>query len=216
MFSFNSYKSGTAALMALAIVTGATAPIVTTTPASAQLFPQQQQTTQISIPTGTSIPVRYEQAEKIVVSPNETMPLTLKVAANIVNRSGSVLIPQGSLIVGELQPANGGSQFVAAELVTYQGRRQPINATSKVISTTQVSRGASTGNILKGAAVGSAAAAAIAGLTGNRNISAGEVLVGTGAGAVGGLLLGRKKADVVVINPDTDLDVTLRSSLALR
>lgn len=216
MFSFNSYKSGTAALMALAIVTGATAPIVTTTPASAQLFPQQQQTTQISIPTGTSIPVRYEQAEKIVVSPNETMPLTLKVAANIVNRSGSVLIPQGSLIVGELQPANGGSQFVAAELVTYQGRRQPINATSKVISTTQVSRGANTGNILKGAAVGSAAAAAIAGLTGNRNISAGEVLVGTGAGAVGGLLLGRKKADVVVINPDTDLDVTLRSSLALR
>ena len=216
MFSFNSYKSGTAALMALAIVTGATAPIVTTTPASAQLFPQQQQTTQISIPTGTSIPVRYEQAEKIVVSPNETMPLTLKVAANIVNRSGSVLIPQGSLIVGELQSANGGSQFVAAELVTYQGRRQPINATSKVISTTQVSRGANTGNILKGAAVGSAAAAAIAGLTGNRNISAGEVLVGTGAGAVGGLLLGRKKADVVVINPDTDLDVTLRSSLALR
>lgn len=214
MFSFNSWQSGTAALMALAIATGATAPIVTTAPASAQLFPQQ--TTQITIPTGTSIPVRYQQAEKIVVSPNETMPLTLTVAANIITRSGTVLIPAGSLIVGQLQPADGGSQFVATELVTYQGRRQLIDGTSRVINKTEVNRGASTSSILKSAVIGSAAAAAIAGITGNRNISAGEVLIGTGAGAVGGLVLGRKKADVVVINPDSDLDVTLRSSLALR
>ena len=214
MSSFNSWQSGTAALMALAIATGATAPIVTTAPASAQLFPQP--TTQITIPTGTSIPVRYQQAEKIVVSPNETMPLTLTVAANIITRNGTVLIPAGSLIVGQLQPADGGSQFVATELVTYQGRRQSIDGTSRVINKTEVNRGATTSSILKSAVIGSAAAAAIAGITGNRNISAGEVLIGTGAGAVGGLVLGRKKADVVVINPDSDLDVTLRSSLALR
>lgn len=213
MSSFKSWKSGTSALMALAIATGATAPIVTTAPASAQIFSQPTQTT---IRTGTSIPVRYEQAEKVVVTPKETMPLTLTVAANIVNRSGTVLIPTGSQIVGELQPANGGSQFVAKELVIDQGRRLPINATSRVISTTQISQGTSTGSILKGAAVGAAAAAALAGLTGNRTIGVGEVLIGTGAGAAGGVLLGRKKVDVVVINPDTDLDLTLRSSLALR
>jgi hypothetical protein len=216
MSSFNSWQSGTAALMALAIATGSTAPIVITAPASAQLFPQSTRTTQVTIPTGTSIPVRYDQAEKIVVTPTETMPVTLTVAANIVNRSGSILIPAGSLVVGQMQPANGGSQFVARELVTYQGRRQPINAVSNVIGTTQVGRGPSTGNILKGAAVGAAAAAALGGLTGDRKISVGEVLIGTGVGAAGGLVLGRKKADVVVVDPDTDLDLTLRSSLALR
>lgn len=216
MSSFKTWKSGTAALAALAIATGSI-PFAIATPASAQLFPQSTtRTTQVTIPTGTSIPIRYDQAEKIVISPTETMPLTLKVAANIVNRSGSILIPAGSLVVGQMQPAEGGSQFVARELVTYQGRRQSINASSDVIKTSQVSRGASTGNILKGAVVGSAAAAALGGLTGDRRITAGEVLIGTGVGAVGGLVLGRKKADVVVVNPDTDLDLTLNSSLALR
>jgi len=206
--------------MALAMSAGVTAPIFMPVSASAQLFPQQsspvQRSSQVTIRSGTSIPVRYEEAEKIVVSPDETMPLTLKVAANITNRSGNVLIPAGSLVVGELQPTRGGSQFVARELVTYQGRRQPINATSRVINTTQVSRGTNAGSILKGAAVGAAAAAALGGLTGNRRISTGEVLIGTGVGAAGGAVLGRNKADVVVINPDTDLDLTLRSSLALR
>ncbi len=219
MSSFNSWKAGTSALMALAIATGSTAQIVFTAPASAQLFPQSppsRTTTQVTIPSGTSIPVRYDQAEKIVITPTETMPVTLTVAANIVNRSGSILIPAGSLVVGQMQPADGGSEFVARELVTYQGRRQPINASSNVISTTQVSQGASTGNILKGAAVGAAAAAALGGLTGDRKITLGEVLIGTGVGAGGGLVLGRKKADVVVVDPDTDLDLTLRSSLALR
>lgn len=214
MSSFTTWKSGTAALMALTI---ATAPLMMPGTASAQLFPQSSRTTtQVTIPTGTSIPIRYDQAEKIVISPTETMPLTLKVAANIVNRSGSILIPAGSLVVGQMQPADGGSQFVASELVTYQGRRQSISASSDVIKTSQVSQGASTGNILKGAVVGSAAAAALGGLTGDRRITAGEVLIGTGVGAVGGLVLGRKKADVVVVNPDTDLNLTLRSSLALR
>lgn len=215
MSSFTNWKSGTAALMALTITA---APLIMPGTASAQLFPQSPRTTttQITIPTGTSIPIRYDQAEKIVISPTETMPLTLKVAANIVNRSGTILIPAGSLVVGQMQPANGGSQFVASELVTYQGRRQSISASSDVIKTSQVSRGASTGNILKGAVVGSAAAAALGGLTGDRRITAGEVLIGTGVGAVGGLVLGRKKADVVVVNPDTDLNLTLRSSLALR
>jgi len=125
---FNPWQSGTAALMALAITTAA--PLLTTTPASAQLFPRQS--TQIAIPTG--LPSQSDRGEKIVIAPKETMPLTLTVAANIVNRSGSVLIPAGSQVIGQLQPANGGSQFVARELAIYQSRRQPINATSRVIT----------------------------------------------------------------------------------
>lgn len=219
MYSCKSWKSGTAALMAVAIATSVTAPLATIAPASAQLFrqsPRSNSSSQIVIRNGTSIPVRYEEAERIVVSPNEELPITLRVAANITNRNGTVLIPAGSLIEGQLQPTSGGSYFVARELVTYQGRRQPINATSEVIETTQVNRGTNAGSILKGAVVGSAAAAAIGAVTGDRRITAGEVLIGTGVGAAGGAVLGRNRADVVVIDPDADLDLTLRSSLAVR
>ncbi len=213
-----NWKSGTAALMALAIATGTSAPLFTTASASAQLFPSSPRSTtptQVTIPSGTTIPVRYEKAEKIVVSPKETMPVTLTVASNIINRSGTILIPAGSTIEGELQPATNGSQFVAKTLVT-NNRRQSINATSRVISQTTVRQGSKTSNILKGAAVGAAASAALGALTGDRAIATEEILLGTGAGALGGALLRNRKADVVVIEPNTDLAVTLNSNLALR
>ena len=221
MSRFNPYLSGTSALLALSMMTGATAPIMMTAPASAGLFPSQGDSTpssqRVIIPDGTTIPVMYDEAEKIVVTPTETVPITLKVAANIRSRSGTILIPAGSEVVGELQPANGGSQFVAQELVLYGNRRQSIDATSQVITQTrEINRGTNTGSILKGAAIGAAAATAISVLTGDNRAGILEILGGAGLGAVGGVLLGRQKAEVVVINPDTDLNLTLRSSLALR
>lgn len=233
MNSINSWKSNTAALLATAIATSAIAPMMASAPAVAQLFPQQTypqrtypqrtypqqtypdpQTSQVTIPAGTSIPVRYNKAEKIVVSPDETMPLTLTVATNIVNRSGSVLIPAGTQIVGQIQPVSGGSQFVAREIVISQNRRQQLNATSEVFSRTEeIRRGSNTRSILKGAVIGAAAASAISLITGNKKIAAGEVLGGAGLGAVSGVLLGRRKAEVIVINPSTDMNLTLNSSL---
>lgn len=224
----NSWKSKTAAFMALAIATSATVPLVTSTPASAQLFPRQPypsrtqpypstpypQSTQVTIPAGISIPVRYDKAERIVVAPDETMNLTVTVATNIVNRSGAVLIPAGSEIIGQIQPVYGGSQFVARELVMYQ-RRQNINASSRVVSQTEeITRGSNTTSILKGAAIGAAAAAAVAAITGDRAIATEEVLGGAGLGALSGVLLGRRRTEVVVINP-SDLNLTLNSNLPL-
>jgi hypothetical protein len=205
-------------LMALSITTGTALLIVMTAPAAAQLFPSSPGSSgssdRTTIRAGAIIPVRYDEAEKIVVSPQERMRLTLAVAANITNRNGAVLIPEGSLIEGELTPADGGSQFIASNLVI-DGRRQSINASSDVITTTQIRKGANTSSILTGAVVGAAAGAALGGLTGNRRISAGEVLLGTGIGAAGGAILGRNQVDVVVINPDTDLDLILDSSLTV-
>ncbi|MDV2990515.1 MAG: hypothetical protein N4J56_000169 [Chroococcidiopsis sp. SAG 2025] len=219
MLTFKPWQTGTAFLMALTIGTSAILPMVMTAPATAQVFPSSPGSSRISdrttIRAGARIPVRYDEAEKIVISPKERMRLTLTVAANITNRNGTVLIPAGSLIEGELVPADGGSQFIARNLIIDDGRRQSIDASSDVIETTQLRRGVSTGSILKGAVVGAAAGAALGGLTGNRRISTGEVLIGTGVGAAGGAVLGRKKADVVVINPDTDLDLILDSSLTV-
>lgn len=221
MPTFKQWQSKTAAIMALAMTAATSAPLVVATSAlAAPRIAQSQRFVDFRIPAGTVIPVSYDK-EKIVVSPNETAELTLTVADDIVSRDGrTVIIPSGSEIVGRLQPVRGGgSQFVARELRISDNQTQSINASSRVVTRTQeVRRGPNARNILIGAAAGSGAAAAIAGLTGDRRINPLEVLIGTGAGAVGGLVLGqnRSSTNVVVIDPDSDLDLTLRSDLLVR
>ncbi|HBE32250.1 MAG TPA: hypothetical protein DD990_13195 [Cyanobacteria bacterium UBA11368] len=220
MFTFKRWQSKTALIMAFAM-TGATAtPFMAAAPVLAETrIAQSQRFVDFRIPTGTVIPVSYDK-EKIVVAPNETAQLTLTVAQDIVSRDKrTVIVPRGSEIVGQLQPVRGGSQFVARELRIADNRPQSINASSRVVTTTQeVRRGPNARNILIGAAAGSGAAAAIAGLTGDRRINPLEVLIGTGVGAAGGLLVGQNRSStrVVVIDPDSDLDLTLRSDLVVR
>lgn len=178
----------------------------------------QQPTTPavVTIPSGTTIPVKYDQAERILVAKEEKAPLTLVVGQNVVTRDGTVLIPAGSQVVGELQPAEGGSQFVARELVLSTGQRYQLNATSEVITKTErIRKGINVGNIVKDAALGAGAAAAIQAVTGDRDIEVGTTLGGAGIGALIGTFLGRNSVDLVVIDPDTDLQLTLGSDLAL-
>lgn len=171
--------------------------------------------TTVAIPAGTTIPVRYEK-EKILVTKDEKAPLTLTVAANITTSDGTVLIPSGSQVVGELQPAQGGSQFVAKELVFTNGQRVAIDATSQTITKTQsITKGSSVTNILKNAALGAAAAAAVSAVTGDKAIATEEVLGGLGIGGLIGLFLGRDKVDLIAIDPDTDLNLKLNEELVL-
>ncbi len=173
----------------------------------------------VRIPAGTSLPVVYDQAEKILLAKNEPKPapLTLRVAQNIVTSQGTVLIPAGSNVVGELRTIDGGARFFANEIVFPDGRRLPVDATSELITKTEtIRKGASLGRILTGTVVGAGAAAGIAGVTGDRNIAADEVLGGAAAGALAGVLLGRDRIDLIAINPDTDLSVTINSDLVLR
>lgn len=179
---------------------------------------QAQPTTPVAvtIPSGTTIPVKYDQAERILVTKEETAPLTLVVGQNVVTRDGTVLMPAGSQVVGELQPAEGGSQFVARELVLTNGQRYPLNATSEVITKTErIRKGVNVGNVVKNAALGAAATAAVQAVTGDRDIEVGTTLGGAGVGALVGLFLGRNSVDLVAIDPDTDLQLTLGSDLTL-
>ena len=178
----------------------------------------QQPTTPsvFTIPGGTTIPVKYDQAKRILVTKEETAPLTLTVAQNVVNREGAVLIPSGSQVVGELRPTEEGSQFVAKELVSTTGQRYQFNATSEVITKTeQIRKGTNVGSVVKDTALGAAAAAGISAVTGDRAIATEEVLGGAGIGALIGLFLGRNKVDLVAIDPNTDLQLTLGSALTL-
>ncbi|HEY9846532.1 MAG TPA: S-layer homology domain-containing protein, partial [Candidatus Caenarcaniphilales bacterium] len=169
-------------------------------PQQASLVPSQyiagggSQAAQLT--TGTSIPVKYAAAERIIVAPNETAPLTLTVARDLTNAQGAVVVPAGSQLVGQLRPANGGSQFVASQVVI-NGRTAPINASSDVITTTRNVRDRNFKSILGGAALGSGAAAGIAAISGDKSIGASEVLTGTGVGAAVGASKGRSITSVL-------------------
>jgi hypothetical protein len=171
----------------------------------------------VTIPSGTTIPVKYAR-EKILVTQDETVPVTLTVDANITTSDGRVLIPAGSEIVGELRPADGGAQFVAQTLVM-NGKQMPISATSGIISKTEtIRKGINVGGLVKNAALGTAAAAAIAAVTGDRAIATEELLIGGGAGVVLRLIssfLGRNSVELITIEPDTDLDLRLTSPLTI-
>lgn len=182
----------------------------------AQTTPPAQTTT---IPSGTTIPIRYTEAERILLSREEPqpVPVTLTVAQNIVAANGTVLIPSGSQVVGEFRTVQGGAQFYASELVLTDGRRVAINATSEVVTRTEeIRRGASTGTILRNTALGAAAAAAVAAVTGDDAIATEEVLGGAGIGALLGIFLGRDRVTLISVDPNTDLNLTLNSNLTLR
>lgn len=222
MFTTRQWQSKTALLMALVVSAAAGAPIASAAPKE-PLFSRQttgqllQPRRQVVIPSGTVIPVRYDKAEKILVTPEETAPLTLQVASDVTSSTGTILIPAGSQVIGELRPASGGSQFFAKEIIMRRNTRMLINARSQVVRKTErIDKGVDAGQVLKGAAVGAAAAAVISAVTGDRAIATEEVLGGAGVGALGGLIFGRKKATVISIDPNNDLDLTLRSQLALR
>ena len=128
-----------------------------------------------------------------------------------------VLIPSGSEVVGELRPASGGSQFRARELVLPTDQRYKINATSKAITKTEIIRKSpNASEIVKNAALGAAAAAAIIAVTGDRAIARQEILGGANIGALIGLFLGRERVELIAIDPNTDLHLTLGSDFQRR
>lgn len=163
-----------------------------------------------SLPAGLVIPVSYEKAEKIVLSPEETVPVTFEVAANITNSRGQVIIPAGSELEGELQPQSGGSQFVAQTLILPDGTRRDINAASNVVTETETITERDDPNILRGAVVGGAAAAILSEIFGSIDVI--EVLAGAGVGTLAEIFLlrGKREVEVNVVYPE-DLEVRLQS-----
>lgn len=213
MLKCNRWLSGTSVVLALGMTMTAVAPTIKVEPAVAQFSRPSYQ--QLKIPAGTYIAVEYEK-EKIVIAPEESMSVTLKVKQDIRSQRGTVLIPQGSEIIGELQPAYGGAQFIASEVIVNDAKKYSLDAISRVITETQrIERGASAGEILRGAAIGGAAATALSGILGDKAIATEEILGGAGIGAIAGAIFGRNKTEVIVIRPEEDLNLRLRSDLVV-
>lgn len=171
-----------------------------------------------SISDGTRIPVSHEE-ESILLTRNETIPLTLTVTTNMLN-NGTVIIPRDSKIMGELRPSGNGTRFFAQTLQLVNGQTYNINASSQVITeTTSISKGMNVGNLLKNAALGTAAAAAISAVTGDKAIATEELLIGTGGGILATLIpqfLGLNKVDLLVVKPNSNFNLILDEDLVIR
>ena len=235
MFNAKYSKLTTSVSISLTVTIATIASLANITPARAQLFPNQPNRERIyrtpgqprqpsrnlelspnTIPQGFVIPVEYDE-DKILVTPEETIPLTLYVAANVKDNRRNTLIPYGSEIVGEIRPNldESGSFFVAQELIFPDGTTRSIDALSEVVTRREtVKKGANAGEILRGAAIGAAAASILSKIFGDVEFL--EVLGGAGAGAIAGALLGGDEVELVSIDPNNDLHVTLQTSLALR
>jgi hypothetical protein len=215
------WQSRTALFLALGFVSTLTLPLTLTQSGVAspspylvgQRFPDSWRS---SLPTGTPIPVTYEDedTDRILVTPDETTPVTLIVTRDIVNSSRRVVIPSGSEITGELQPANGGTQFVAESVTLPDGSSSRINAASNIVTETDVISKRDNPDILRGAAVGAAAGAILGEIFGSIDFL--EVLGGAGVGVLAEIFLlrNRREVEVVVVRPD-ELDVRLQSDFAL-
>lgn len=244
--------------------TGQTAATISSQYIAGTATSQNNQTQGNQVLAGTTITTRYAAAQRIIVAPNETAPLALTVAQDVRNSQGVVVIPAGSQVIGQMQPAQGGSQFVANQVVI-NGRQIALNASSTVITETRDVRDPNFGTILGGAALGSVASAAIqalsgdkvisgqttvlgtvlgsavganqnrnlgstirdaaigaalgvgvSGLTGNRTITPQKVFTGAAAGAtLGGIVDRTANSRVIVVNPDSDLTLTVNSNTTI-
>lgn len=215
------WQSRTALFLTLGFASTLTLPLtltqsVTASPApylTGQRFPDSWRS---SLPRGTQIPVEYvgdedeEEADRILVTPDETAPVTLTVADDVVTSSGRVVIPRGSELEGELQPSGGGSRFVAETITFPDGETRNINAVSNVVTETEVITEKDDPDILRGAVVGGAAGAILGEIFGSIDVL--EVLGGAGLGVLAEIFLLRDKdeVEVVVVRPD-ELDVRLQS-----
>ena len=215
------WQSKIALLIALAMTSTAAIPILGIQKATAQSQPYRIgqslfRSGEYTIPAGTIIPVESD-AEKIIIKPSETVNVTLDVAEDILSSSGRILIYRGSKINGQMRPAFGGTQFVAQDLILErrgEEERIPIDATSQPITETEIITEKTDPDILRGAIIGAAAGAILSEILGD--IDLGEVLGGAGVGVLAELLLrGKEEVEVVMVDPNRDLDLTLESDLQL-
>lgn len=179
----------------------------------------------LTVPAGTQLQMTYEdvgengeEVERIILAPDETAEATLIVAETVFSTSGTVLIPAGSEVTGTLRPLTGetmGTQFYAETLRMTDGREYELDAASRPITRTETITEETDPDFVKGAVIGAAAAAVLSEILGSIDLL--EVLGGAGLGALGILIFGgnEEEVDVVVVEPNQDLDLTLQSELQL-
>ena len=171
----------------------------------------------LSISSGREILVNYKAAEKLLVTKDETMALTLTVATDIRDGQGKLVIPQGSKILGQLQPASDGIQFIAQELVVTEDQRYALQASSGIVTRSEaLSKDSQSGDKLKNTVLSVAVGALTEIMNGGSPEISKELLGGTFLEVMNDLLLGDQDVEMIAIYPNSDLHLTLLSDLSIR
>jgi hypothetical protein len=219
-------NASVAVLTALSLGTGTIVPLIGfERPAAAGIFAQQSngvlqrgtisQNTSGRIEEGTTFDVVQPDGKRIIVTPDETVAVTLVTREAVRSQAGTVLIPRGTRIDGEFRPEGDGTQFVARRIIFRDGTERNLDARSNVVNERRkIQKGSNTDPIWQGALVGGGASVLISSIVTRPGIF--KTLAGAGAGALAGYLLaGRKRTEVIVVRPDEPLSLTLDSDLVI-
>lgn len=207
-----TWKSSVAALMMMSVGTTTALPIlVMTQPATAGIFAQNRRV----VPAGTMIRLEQPEGKRIVVTPDESVKVTLITVEDVQGRRGNAVIPRGTRVKGEFRPTNAGTAFYA-ERIELPGGSRDIEGRTNVVDNRKTVKKGSSDPIWQGALVGGGAATIISALVTKPGI--GKTLLGAGVGAAAGWLIGGrgKSAEVIVVEPEQDnLDLRLDSDLSI-
>lgn len=170
------------------------------------------QNPQLRVTRGTKIPVTYLASDKVVVTPNETINLTLEVANDIQNSESKVLIPKGSKIEGQLIPRYSGSkflgtQFVAQRLIVNNQSYTNLNATSDLVTGEKPS---DVDNSTVQNTSATSAAQTILGTILGRSVNVENILTGK-TNPQNPQTTQTTQDTLVIIDPETDLPLTFGS-----
>ncbi len=196
------------AILAAALVGISGIPWVIPRPAAAQ---QWFELGAYRLQEGTIIPVSSLNTKgPEYFYPDTIYPLEVAVAQSIYDTQGRLVIPAGSRIYGQMEPAPGGSRFVATAIAV-AGRTYSLRASSNILHDEKDPRHYSSKAIAEDAAIGAAAGAVLGAITGGK-VSLGHLL----GGAVAGVVVGNVTApQVVVLRPGQVLNLTLEAPLNL-
>jgi len=165
----------------------------------------------LQLRAGEVLGASYSSSEPLYLGVNETRAVSFVLTDPLRDRNNMIVVPAGSVVEGQFQPAPGGSQFVSRSVVV-NGRSFPLYAQSSVIRSQKDPRQTTGEAILGHSLIGAGVGVLLGGLTGDRVIATEEVL---GAAALGAVIGNVSAAEMVVVQPNQPLNLTVTQDLQL-
>jgi AMIN domain len=126
----------------------------------------------VTLPAGNVLSLRYDRLTTLKLKPGERQQEVLVLQTPILDGAGRVVVPQGSLVLGDFETGQTGSRFTARVLTT-QTRNLSLLAQSNFL---QSARQVSSRSLIQNSGIGAVAGAIVGGL-------GGSVIGGAAAGA---------------------------------
>ena len=210
-------RAAIAAVVAFASVSGWIAPVLAQLPPQPDWRPVDPQPLPSNelpfslqaalLRAGDTLGVTFVDNDTLYFDPRETRAASLYIRNDVFDASGNVAIPAGTLITGQFQPVQDGTQFIADSLVL-GNQAFPLFAQSQTIESQRDPRQVSPGAIAQDAAIGAGVGLVLSAVTGDRAIATEEVL---GAAALGAVVGNVTAPEAIAIPPDTDINLTVTS-----